>query len=373
MSFSGFDISTATNIYLGSSQCSEIYIGSTKLWPLSHDYSRDYLTIVSLEDNNKISWKAGNANLTKTISISTDGGTTWTQKTSDTTGVTLATLNTDNKMLVKGNNTAYANSSYYNYFISSGNFNVEGNIMSLIYEDNFIGQTTLDSSGYNFYDLFYNCSKLISTENLILPATTLATGCYQLMFWRCFSLTTPPSVLPATTLSDYCYYAMFQACSSLTTAPALPATTLTSNCYRNMFQGCSSLTTAPALPAITLANNCYREMFINCTTLTAAPELPVTTLESNCYYGMFQGCSSLTTAPELLATTLTNQCYRNMFRNCANLNYIKCLATDISATNCTNNWVNGVSGSGTFVKDASMTSWSTGVSGIPSGWTIQNA
>ena len=104
--------------------------------------------------------------------------------------------------------------------MSSGQFNIEGNIMSLIYGDNFIGQTTL-SGTYIFYRLF-SSSKVIDTSNLILPATTLASSCYKNMFIRC---------------------------TSLTTAPALPATTLASNCYDSMFYGCTSLTTAPELPA----------------------------------------------------------------------------------------------------------------------------
>jgi hypothetical protein len=64
-----------------------------------------------------------------------------------------------------------------------------------------------------------------------------------------------------------------------------------------------------------------------------------------------------------------------MFYNCTNLNYIKCLATDISASNCTSNWVNGVAASGTFVKDPNITTstWETGANGIPSGWTVQDA
>ena len=88
---------------------------------------------------------------------------------------------------------------------------------------------------------------------------------------------------------------------------------------------------------------------------------------------MFNGCTSLTEAPELPATTLAQGCYQAMFYNCTNLNYVKCLATDISATNCTNNWLVGVSSTGTFVKDANMASWRTGGSGIPNGWEIQNA
>jgi hypothetical protein len=88
---------------------------------------------------------------------------------------------------------------------------------------------------------------------------------------------------------------------------------------------------------------------------------------------MFYRCTNLRTAPELPATTLAKDCYVGMFYDCTNLNYIKCLATNISANNCTGNWVSNVSSTGTFIKDANMTSWTTGNSGIPRNWTVQNA
>jgi hypothetical protein len=87
---------------------------------------------------------------------------------------------------------------------------------------------------------------------------------------------------------------------------------------------------------------------------------------------MFYGCTGLTQAPELPATNLASHCYQYMFQSCTSLNYIKCLATDISANTCTSGWVNGVSGSGTFVKDPNMNSWTTGIDGIPTGWTVQD-
>ena len=181
-------------------------------------------------------------------------------------------------------------------------------------------------------------------------------------------------ILSATTLTDYCYNQMFQGCTSLTTAPVLPATTLANACYMEMFQGCTSLTTAPELPATTLAQECYNNMFMGCSSLTTAPAiLPATTLVEGCYGGMFSGCSSLTTAPELPATTLTNMCYIAMFGECTNLNYIKCLATNISASECTSDWTYGVASTGTFVKNPSMSSWTTGTAGIPEGWTVENA
>lgn len=72
----------------------------------------------------------------------------------------------------------------------------------------------------------------------------------------------------------------------------------------------------------------------------------------------------------LPATTLRKNCYSQMFRGCTKLNYIKCLATDISAKDCTTNWLKGTSTKGTFVKAEGFEGWTTGDSGIPSGWTV---
>ena len=88
---------------------------------------------------------------------------------------------------------------------------------------------------------------------------------------------------------------------------------------------------------------------------------------------MFQNCTSLTTAPELPATTLAQYCYSKMFNGCTNLNYIKMLATDISANGCLSNWVKGVASTGKFVKHSNMTSLPKGANGIPSGWSVTDA
>ena len=124
------------------------------------------------------------------------------------------------------------------------------------------------------------------------------------------------------------------------------------------------------LPAMELTDNfSCSAMFSGCTSLTTAPELPATALTRICYSNMFADCINLLDAPELPATTLLDMCYSYMFKNCANINYVKCLATDISADSCLQNWVDGVSTTGTFVKAAGV-SWPTGSSGIPAGWTV---
>jgi hypothetical protein len=99
--------------------------------------------------------------------------------------------------------------------------------------------------------------------------------------------------------------------------------------------------------------------------------LPATILSDGCYVAMFFN-STIATAPELPATTLTSECYRNMYQACGSLNYIKMLATDISAYRCLDDWVGGVASTGTFVKNPAMTSLPTSKDGIPSGWTVVN-
>ena len=231
--------------------------------------------------------------------------------------------------------------------------------------------TSLILASNCYAHMFKGCTSLTTAPEL--PATDIrsAEGCYQEMFQDCTLLTEAPE-LPATTLADFCYQNMFSGCTSLATAPKiLPATTLASKCYYEMFRGCTSLTNAPELPATTLVKFCYDGMFEGCTSLTTAPKiLPATTLEISCYSYMFRGCTSLTTAPELPATKLANYCYQKMFSGCTNLNYVKMLATDISAGYSLDYWLNNVSTTGTFVKAAGATIRS-GVSGIPNGWTVQ--
>ena len=227
-----------------------------------------------------------------------------------------------------------------------------------------LSATTLADYCYN--GLFSGCSSLVNAPEL--PATKLKTGCYTELFNGCSSLVNAPE-LPATTLASDCYFRMFAGCKSLANAPTLPATKLTSQCYYQMFSGCKSLANAPTLPATTLADYCYYGLFNGCSSLVNAPELPATKLKTGCYVQLFNGCSSLVNAPELPATTLANKSYDYMFGNCSKLNSITVHATDISASDCTNRWLSGVSSTGTF-NNLGLASFETdSTSGIPSGWT----
>ena len=312
---------------------------------------------------------------------------------------------------------------------STASFNIRGNILSLFYGDDFADKKTyihVDTiiGMEELMPAIFGYTNVISAENLLLCDDFWINNIYSGMFYNCINLTKPPK-LPFTTLAEGCYSNMFSNCTSLTTAPELPATTLAIGCYASMFRGCTNLTVAPELPATTLVRECYDSMFSRCTSLTTAPELPATTLASDCYDEMFSGCTSLINAPELNAEVMKSACYRRMFKGCTSLvngpsslgsvidgtncceemfsgctnlenvpelpapvlgqyayigifkscpkvNYVKCLATNITAGSCTTNWLNGVASNGTCIKAASMSSWTRGVDGIPNNWTIQD-
>ena len=350
------------------------YYNSVKLYCnyINVGYEDQYLTIESLDDNNKIIWMyiIGDPWFTnaepKTIEYSTDL-VNWNSITSTSmlSPETACILNEGEKIYIRGNNSAY----YGNAFHSTSRINVSGNIMSLIYGDDFERINTLEQD-YTFSSLFFGAVKLINANHLVLPATTLAKGCYTHMFYNCVSLVNAPE-LPATTLANDCYDCMFIGCKSLVTAPELPATILKAFCYLDMFAECTSLVTAPELPATTLVKGCYEGMFWGCTSLVTAPELPATTLAQWCYQNMFNGCTNLTTAPELPAIKLAYECMHYMFAGCTSLTTVKILATDISAKFCLYGWLYRVSPTGTFIKKSSV-EYPVGESGIPEGWTVVN-
>ena len=273
-------------------------------------YSKDYLTFVATESGTFTF--SGNS-----INYSLDSGATWTTLSS---GNATPTITAGSSILWKASGLTPTSGSGIGQFSSTCNFAAEGNIMSLYYGDNFEGQRSLSGKDNAFRAMFYQTSGLTSIENLVLPATTLSTQCYRNMFGGTKITSIPTDLLPATTLAT--------------------------QCYMNMFIGCSNLTDISNL------------------------KLPSLTLADTCYQGMFAQCANLERTPTLSAATLVKECYIYMYQLSPKINYIKCLATNISASNCTKNWVSGVAPIGTFYKASGMSSWTTGNSGIPSGWTV---
>ena len=308
----GYEISKA---FTGGEPVNAIYSFGVKVWPVTGPVEFGGLKFTALESGSFVMEHNGtNATTTKpNLSYSKNGGS-WTDW--DYTNIPVVK---DDFIYFKGVNNRISNSiSDYSTFTSTGRFNASGNIMSLLYGDDYEGKFDLTGREYCFDKLFYDCYGLV-------------------------------------------------------TSPELPATTLASNCYSYMFYGCNSLISAPELPATTLANNCYDGMFWSCGKINTAPSLPATTLANSCYANMFRQCR-ITTSPELPATKLSSKCYENMFMFCGYLNYIKANFTTKPSTSYTKDWLYGVEETGTFVANSSAT-WTTTIerneSTVPSGWTIE--
>ena len=174
---------------------------------------------------------------------------------------------------------------------------------------------------------------------------------------------------------------MFMGCTALINLPSEIRCGGTMNNYQfqNAFRNCTAITKAPSLPATTLGMHCYNNMFRGCTALTTPPsQLPATTLPASCYYYMFYGCTKLTASPSILATDISNtNCMGYMFYGCTALKKITIRFTTWPTDKSqTSNWCGGsFSSSGTFEIYGSGT-WAAsdhvGVSGIPSGWTVND-
>lgn len=373
-----------TTIRLGDRNIVKIKIGDSVIWEKKTEPEIDYFYIENTySGSNTISVKQtltgspDSSLYAKNLQYSKDK-TNWSTITLSSTAYNI-NLNQGEKVYFRGNE------GVLNYYANNGaiqaitnilgtqSHTIGGNINTLV---NYITPNELTLTQGVFAVLFQNNTTITSAENLTLPPSSddsLPNFAYYLMFSGCSALITPPSEIPATKQGHASCSKMFLDCIQLKTPPALKSTILGNYCFTSIFKNCTSLISAPELPALTLTQNCYQSAFEGCTSLVNPPQLPATEMKPNCYRSLFNGCTSLTTAPDLFAPTLVSYCYAYLFNACTSLNSVKCTATSgVGSNNSTAEWLWNVSPTGTFTKESGVT-WETGVSGIPSGWTVVNS
>lgn len=260
---------------------------------------------------------------------SLDSGATWTS----INGGDSVSVNVGEKIYWKRvvPSTGKTGSMLSPYSGTVGSYEIEGNIMSIVYGDNFIGQTSLNGRAYGLFEgLFLGASGMISAENLCLPATTLSSGCYRNMFYDCYNLVIPPKVLLADALISQCYENMFAHCESLTTAPDILATSFVSGTNASV--------------------SCCNQMFLYCTSLTKSPRIRIR---------------------EDITASQANSQFNGMFEECHSLNEIYCLISGNIGTSHTYNFSKNVASRGVFYKNQNST-WTSGNDGIPNNWTVVN-
>ena len=205
------------------------------------------------------------------------------------------------------------NLSTSSFHLDVANFEISGNIMSLLYGSDFIGKSTIPANA--FKDLFSGAGAIVSAENLV------------------FEFEDIPSA----------------AC-------------------RGMFKNLGVLAKIPDLSRIkTIADNGCYEMFYNCIAISTPVVLNITSACSYCCYRMFYNCYALVEASLLTSPTLTASCFNSMFANCSKLHKVTWLCDVNNTTTYTNGWMSDVPSGGIFTKKAG-TSWPVGT--IPNGWLV---
>ena len=289
------------------------------------DYSNYYFTIESLQDSNQIKMQKNGSGINPTLSYSLDDGETWTTTTISGNTV-FATINTGDKIIFKGNNTAFATAwDKYYYFTASKQFNVYGNIMSIINGDNFKENSEFDSSSTHQFAGLFRTTYLVDASNLILPALTLYVSSYNGMFRGASNLVYGPKTLPALNIPMDGYSSMFEGCVKLVEGPEILATSVS---------GCTAL----------------NRMF--------------------CMSRNSKVTAAMTKSPILRITNpqAQNNTYQQLFCGNGNINEITILAqgTNLSFAN----WLSNANSSG-VIKTLSDTTFVSGVNGLPSGWSTE--
>lgn len=353
-----------------------------------HDYSKDYLTFEILSDGS-FGFKFNQLTLNTDysyIEYSIDNGQTWTRKQpgSSFSSFVFSAVK-GQKWLWRGigNRTSknptsssygYECGLYFHSDVSNpATLNIYGNIMSLLYGEDFKDKDTLNEGqafSYLFgpygYDENLTSLYVVNAENLVLP-TNLSAYCFDSLFSGCSKLIKGPN-LYAKILKDDCYRSMFSYCLNLISCPKLEFDTLDGiYCCERMFEGCSNLIDTPnILKPTQLTSGCYGMMYMDCSKLIKAPTLPAKQLVSNCYQYMFSGCESLKIGPSILAetsnTSTTSTYCRSMFRDCTNLIFIRTFIKQPQQ-----NWVSNINTKG-IIMIPYNNSLPISNSGIPNNW-----
>jgi uncharacterized protein YjdB len=288
-----------------------------------------YFTLRSLADNNTFTFKNNGTAKTRNFSYSLDSGTTWTDFTlANNITQTFPTINSGDTIMLKGKNTQLG-LDWDNgcYFRGSGNYEVEGNIASLLNDS----ETDVEITGgtNHFTQMFSGDTHLINAENLKILSTTLYASSFN---------------------------GFFRACTNLQKAPDLSIpTTLGQETYSSMFEGCTSLSQPPAVLSATTAQlSSYKRMF--CMNRTSKVN------------------TQMTKSPLMIANMGSESTLNDIQVFCGNgsLTEVKCFWTNNSGSfGSLPNWMNYVSSTGTFYKRSTQT-FQRNVNGIPTGWTIVN-
>lgn len=295
-------------------------------------YASYYLTIESMQDESTFYVKK-HANPTlerdSNLEYSLDNGETWTTYTmpaANATGASI-TINNGQKLLLRGNNpdgfaetyrandTAFSNLRYY--FLGTGKCKMYGNIMSLMYKDEFVGKIYTPNNG-SFGTLFQGNTSLIEVD-LVTPESLngkesgfqLFNNCTSLKSLKLLNFTLGGRVLAQNSPLEYIEIvspkqvtdltACFNKCNKLTTINLSNWDVSSATTMSYMFSQCSGLTSVGNLSKWDVSNvTDMSDMFNQCNNLSSIGDISnwdvsnVTDMST-----LFAACCNLTSVGDL--------------------------------------------------------------------------
>lgn len=274
------------------------------------DYSKEYFTLTAIDNCsfNRKNIPSG----TPDVSYSMDRGKTW--------AVWSSTINVPaGKSVILKCVKPELNGSI-GWIYSEGKFNTSGNIMSIVYGDDFqlYDEVTCQRA---FTEIFRTCDTIVDASNLIFPT------------------------LPGRSACDWMF-----ASSSLVHAPKLlkhDGSNYGENygSYLHMFHTCKSLITAPEIVTNLPSNSMCSQMFVNCT--------------------------SLENGPTIKGIRLGDEAFDKMFEGCTNLHRIGLLTKEVRIfSSGFSTWLNGVAEHGTFIMPSDA-NWTAADVNLPEGWAVE--
>lgn len=274
------------------------------------------------------------------------------------------------------------------FSVDHGRHYVYGNIMSLLYGDDFADKTEFPVDPFNgkpykniFKGLFGGYMLSGPNKIYIPPISVLGESCFESMFAGEEYLTTLPiNELPSAVLAKNCYSGMFSYCKSLTEAPFLNVSSTDPDNNGGecsyMFDTCSALTSISAIISIpTITEGMFANFCIRCSSLSDLSNVIITSKKvtnvlsgdglgsfsdafrfcgsinesldissieeidgpsvggdtdiSGAFQGMYYGCTNLERhRGSINILHIKPGTFTFAFAYCLNLKYIKCLSLD---------------------------------------------
>ena len=263
-------------------------------------------------------------------------------------GLTAQTLNgsvyvkNDEKIYWYFHADAHVAGSPLGTFSSSTEFDISGNLASLVYATNFIAGE-YEGNWYPYDN--YPSGK----------ASTYFNDYFKYLFKGCKVVNS---------------FDLYNSCQKSNTSYSLTGV------YYGMFQDCTLLkTTSKNLSTDSYGSGTCQYMYANCTSLKKASIKKLyTSTAVNACYGMYSGCTSLETAevPKIgtLSLDYSYNTYSYMFDGCVNLRKVTTYFSEEPKSGLTTNWLRNVAPAGVYVRPSGLTWDSIGVHSVPEGWTM---